>query len=98
MKGDDAFTADYMGAKFKFASAVNRDAFIEAPEKYAPQYGGYCAWAMADGKHAKGDARYWKIVDGKLYLNYNNSIQKKWDSDVPAFIDRADTAWASIND
>ena len=53
---------------------------------------------MADGKHAKGDARYWKIVDGKLYLNYNKSIQKKWDSDVPAFIDRADTAWASIND
>ena len=44
VKGDDAFTADYMGAKFKFASAVNRDAFIEAPEKYAPQYGGYCAW------------------------------------------------------
>ena len=98
VKGDDAFTADYMGAKFKFASAVNRDAFIEAPEKYAPQYGGYCAWAMADGKHAKGDARYWKIVDGKLYLNYNKSIQKKWDSDVPAFIDRADTAWVSIND
>ena len=73
-------------------------AFAAEPEKFAPQYGGYCAWAMADGKHAKGDARYWKIVDGKLYLNYSKSIQKKWDSDVPAFIDRADTAWASIND
>ena len=53
VKGDDAFTADYMGAKFKFASAVNRDAFIEAPEKYAPQYGGYCAWAMADDRRWK---------------------------------------------
>ena len=98
VKGDDAFTADYMGAKFKFSSAANRDAFIDTPAAYAPQYGGYCAWAMADGKHARGDARYWKIVDGKLYLNYNKSIQKKWHADIPGFIDRADTAWAGIND
>jgi YHS domain-containing protein len=98
VKGDDAFTADYMGAKFKFASSANRDAFIGSPQAYTPQYGGYCAWAMADGKHAKGDARYWKIVDGKLYLNYNQSIQKKWDADIPGFVERADIAWASINE
>ena len=97
VKGDDMFTVDYMGAKFKFSSAANRDAFIERPEAYAPQYGGYCAWAMADGKHAKGDARYWKIVEGKLYLNYNQSIQKKWDADIPGFIERADSAWEKIN-
>lgn len=98
VKGNDAFTAEYKGAIFKFSSAVNRDAFIEDPDAYAPQYGGYCAWAMADGKHAKGDARYWKIVDGKLYLNYNKGIQAKWDADIPGFITRADAAWANIND
>ena len=97
VKGSDDFTADYMGAKFKFSSAANRDAFLADPEKYAPQYGGYCAWAMADGNHAKGDARFWKIVDGKLYLNYNSSIQKKWEADEPGFIERADQAWREIN-
>ncbi|MEE2923092.1 MAG: YHS domain-containing (seleno)protein [Pseudomonadota bacterium] len=97
VKGDEAFTTVYMGAEFRFASAVNRDAFLADPQAYAPQYGGYCAWAMADGKHAKGDARHWRIVDGKLYLNYNKSIQKKWDADIPGFIERADTEWSDID-
>lgn len=97
VKGDEAFTTEYMGAEFRFASAVNRDAFLADPQAYAPQYGGYCAWAMADGKHAKGDARHWRIVDGKLYLNYNKSIQKKWDADIPGFIERADTEWSDIS-
>ncbi len=97
VKGDEAFTTEYMGAEFRFASAANRDAFLADPQAYAPQYGGYCAWAMADGKHAKGDARHWRIVDGKLYLNYNKSIQKKWDADIPGFIERADTEWSDIN-
>ena len=98
VKGRDEFTTEYMGAQFKFASADNRDAFLADPEAYAPQYGGYCAWAMADGKHAKGDARYWKIVDGKLYLNYNKNIQKKWDADIPGFIEKANSEWAAINE
>ena len=98
VKGQDEFTTEYMGAQFKFASADNRDAFLADPEAYAPQYGGYCAWAMADGKHAKGDARYWKIVDGKLYLNYNKNIQKKWDADIPGFIEKANSEWAAINE
>ena len=97
VKGDEAFSTEYMGAQFRFASAANRDAFLADPQAYAPQYGGYCAWAMADGKHAKGDARHWRIVDGKLYLNYNKSIQKKWDADIPGFIERADTKWSDIN-
>ena len=98
VKGQDEFTTEYMGAQFKFASAANRDAFLADPAAYAPQYGGYCAWAMADGKHAKGDARYWKIVDGKLYLNYNKSIQKKWDADIPGFVGKANSEWAAINE
>ena len=96
VKGSDDFTTEYMGATFKFASAADRDAFIADPAAYAPQYGGYCAWAMADGRYAKGDARYWRIVDGKLYLNYNAGIQKKWEKDVPGFISKADTHWSEL--
>ncbi|MCB9970141.1 MAG: YHS domain-containing (seleno)protein [Hyphomonas sp.] len=96
VKGSDDFTTEYMGATFKFASAADRDAFIADPAAYAPQYGGYCAWAMADGRYAKGDARYWRIVDGKLYLNYNAGIQKKWEKDVPGFISKADTHWTEL--
>ncbi len=95
VKGSTGFTTEYMGATFQFASAANRDAFITDPAAYAPQYGGYCAWAMADGKYAKGDANFWKIVDGKLYLNFNKSIQSKWNADVPGFISKADVEWAA---
>ncbi|WP_034824165.1 YHS domain-containing (seleno)protein [Hyphomonas pacifica] len=97
VKGSDEYTTEYMGAEFKFSSASHRETFLADPERYVPQYGGYCAWAMADGKHAKGDARFWKIVDGKLYLNYNSAIQKKWGAGEVAFIERADQAWRDIN-
>jgi YHS domain-containing protein len=95
--GSAKYTVSYQGADFYFSSAANRDAFKANPAKFAPQYGGYCAWAVAQGKHAKGDARFWKIVDGKLYLNFNAGIQKKWEKDVPGFIARADKQWPEIN-
>ena len=98
VKGSKEFSTEYNGATFQFASAANRDAFLEDPAAYAPQYGGYCAWAMADGKYAKGNAKYWKIVDGKLYLNYNAGIQKKWNADVPGFIEKADTQWQDLQE
>ena len=97
VKGTKDFTATHDGAEFRFASAANRDAFKKDPAKYAPQYGGYCAWAVSQGYHAKGDAKHWKIVDGKLYLNYNASVQKKWEADVPGFISAANTQWPTIN-
>lgn len=96
VKGDKAFTTQYNGANFRFASQNNLDAFLADPEKYAPQYGGYCAWAMADGKFAKGDADYWAIVDGKLYLNYNANIQKKWNADRAGFISSANGHWPDV--
>ena len=98
VKGSKEFSTEYKGATFQFASAANRDAFLADPAAYAPQYGGYCAWAMADGKYAKGDAKYWKIVDGKLYLNYNAGIQKKWNADIPGFIEKADTQWQDLQE
>ena len=98
VKGSKEFTTEYKGAVFRFVSAANRDAFLAEPDAYAPQYGGYCAWAMADGKYAKGDARYWKIVDGKLYLNYNAKIADKWHTDIPGFIDKADAHWSELHE
>lgn len=96
-KGSKEFTAQYKGAIFRFVSADNRDVFLGDPEKYAPQYGGYCAWAVSQGYHAKGDARFWKIVDGKLYLNYSASVQRKWEGDIPGFIAKADETWPDLN-
>ena len=95
-KGSDDFSTTYMGAEFRFASQANLDAFLAEPTRYAPQYGGYCAWAIADGQYAKGNAKNWAIVDGKLYLNYNKSIQKKWDKDRAGFITRGDAQWTEL--
>lgn len=96
VKGKSEFSTQYQGAEFKFASAENLAAFKADPEKYAPQYGGYCAWAVAEGKTAKGDADNWTIVDGKLYLNYNKKIQDRWEQDRANFIDMADTNWPEV--
>lgn len=95
-KGSSDFTTTYQGAEFQFASQENLTLFLADPDKYAPQYGGYCAWAVAQGDTAKGDARRWAIVDGKLYLNYNKGIQKKWDKDRAGFITSADSHWPTV--
>ena len=96
VEGDKAYSFDWNGATWRFASAAHRDLFAQAPEKYAPQYGGYCAWAVAEGGTASGDPRYWKIVDGKLYLNYDADVQKKWEKDIPGNIGRANRNWPSV--
>jgi len=96
VKGDDAFEYDWMGAKWRFANAANLAAFKAAPQSYAPQYGGYCAWAVSQGYTAKGDPKNWRIVDGKLYLNYNDDIQAKWEKDIPGFIAKANGNWPKV--
>lgn len=96
VKGDRQFSLRHLGAEWRFASAANRDAFAAAPEKYAPQYGGYCAWAVSQGYTASGDPQFWKIVDGRLYLNYDASVQKKWEADIPGFIAKADRQWPAV--
>lgn len=97
VQGDARFEAEWNEATWRFASAENRDRFLAEPEAYAPQYGGYCAWAVA----AKGelyaiDPHAWNIVDGRLYLNYSAEIQRRWEQDVPGFIERADRRWPEI--
>ncbi|PZD71199.1 hypothetical protein C1752_07475 [Acaryochloris thomasi RCC1774] len=96
VEGNSEFSYDWMGATWHFANAENRDSFSSEPEKYAPQYGGYCAWAVKKGTTAPIDPQAWKIVDGKLYLNLNPSIQKRWQKDIPGNIAKADENWPNV--
>ncbi len=96
VEGKSAFTAKWMGANWRFASAANRDLFVAAPDKYAPKYGGYCAYAVAQNSTAKIDPRAWTIVNGKLYLNYSFDIQKTWSADRDAYIAAADKNWPGV--
>lgn len=95
-QGVASFKANYQGAEFRFANAGNRAAFIANPARYAPQYGGYCAWAVSQGSTAGIDPNAWSIVDGKLYLNYNASIQSRWQGNRANFIVSADRNWPSV--
>jgi YHS domain-containing protein len=96
VKGKDEFRHDWMGAKWYFANAANRDDFARNPEKFAPQFGGYCAWAVANGYTANIDPEAWRIVDGKLYLNYSKDVQKKWEVDIPGFIKLGNENWPKL--
>lgn len=96
--GDARFTVEHDGAEFRFASQRNADLFAENPDAYAPQYGGHCAWAMSRGSLAPGDPELYKIVDGKLYLNFNQQVQRTWLGDIEGFIAKSDPAWAQIPD
>ena len=96
VKGVEKFSAQHQNVTYWFTSEDNRAAFVAAPAKYAPQYGGYCAYAASLGKKAPADPTQWSVVDGKLYLNYDERIQKQWRADVPGFIKQADANWSSI--
>lgn len=96
VKGSKKHSTNWNGARWLFASAKNLAAFEAEPERYAPQYGGYCAWAVSQGYTAKGNPDNWKIVDGKLYLNYDANVQKTWESDIPGFIRDANTNWPKL--
>ncbi len=96
VKGRTEFTAQHEGATYRFASAANRDAFNAAPAKYSPQYGGYCAFGAAGGYKAPIEPDAWTVVDGKLYLNYNQSVRRQWSSDIPGYVRKADANWPSI--
>lgn len=96
IEGSSDFETKWEGATWRFASAANRDKFVKEPAKYAPQYGGYCAWAVSQGYTADIDPEAWKIVDGKLYLNYSPKVQSKWALDVPGNIAKADANWPGL--
>ncbi|QFI37639.1 YHS domain-containing protein [Moritella marina ATCC 15381] len=95
-KGSNDYTAAYNGAIYQFASASNRDLFKADPSKYAPQYGGFCAMGVALNKKLDTDPTAWHIRGDKLYLNYNKSVQKKWNTDIPGYIETAQVNWVDI--
>jgi len=96
-KGVNEHVHEWNGAKWYFKSAENKADFIATPEKFAPQYGGYCAWAVgALGKAVKVDPEVWHIEDGKLYLNYDASVKARWSKDIPGFITKGDANWPTL--
>lgn len=96
VKGDKKFTYEWKDAKWRFSSQENLDKFKADPEAYAPQYGGYCSWAVSQGYTASADPDNWTIVDGKLYLNYDDDVQADWEKDIPGFIASANKHWPEL--
>jgi len=96
VKGKSAHALKYKGANWRFASEKNRLAFKQNPQKYAPQYGGYCAYAVSQGYTASTDPDAWSIVNGKLYLNYSKGVRSKWSKDRPGYIRKANANWPKV--
>lgn len=95
-KGQEQFQTSYNGATWLFVSKKNMELFKENPEKYAPQYGGYCAWAVSRGYTANGDPLVWFIHEQKLYLNYSLSVQNNWLEEIQQNISLADRNWPNV--
>jgi YHS domain-containing protein len=98
IRGSSTISYNWGGATWYFASEENKDAFATDPEKYSPQYGGYCAYGTADGHKAPTQADTWSIVDGKLYFNYNKQVQKSWSKNQVELIKKADENWPTVKD
>lgn len=95
-QGGASFTFPWHGMTWHFLSKENRDLFAASPEKYAPQYDGYCAWAMTEARKAVTDPEVWTIVNGKLYLNCSKAAYEKWSKDIPGHIKKADRIWIEM--
>jgi YHS domain-containing protein len=98
IEGSGEHEYEWSGATWRFSSADNLNSFKSNPQAYAPQYGGYCAWAVSQGYTASSDPQAWRIHDGKLYLNYSEGVQKTWAQDVTGNITKADTNWPKVLD
>lgn len=97
VRGSARFKYEFKGVEWYFSSEEHLELFKKTPEKYMPQYGGFCAWAVAEKKsRAAADPNFWKIVNDKLYLNYDRNIQEKWLKDIPGFIKAADKNWPEM--
>jgi hypothetical protein len=94
--GSEQYEVAWAGATYRFASQAHLDAFEANPARYAPAYGGFCAYGAAHGKKFDGDPQRWKIVDGRLFLNLDAEVQKKWSEDVAGNVAKADQNWRQI--
>lgn len=95
--GSERFTAQHEGAVYRFASAANRDEFRSNPQKYAPAYGGYCAFGTSLGKKFAIDGKAFKVVEGRLYVNKNLAVLDTWKKNIPGNIVKAEGQWPQIS-
>jgi hypothetical protein len=98
VRGSSSYVHRWQNAEWRFASAEHRDAFAANPERYVPQYGGFCAYGVAQGYRVDVDPTAWRIVDGRLYLNYDHSVQRTWAQDIPGYVRQADQNWTRLRD
>jgi YHS domain-containing protein len=96
LAGASAFQSKWEGATYQFANAANKATFDAEPAKYAPRYGGFCAYAASQGYKADADPNAWKIVDGKLYVNYNKAVGLVWQARQASFIEAGDKSWPTV--
>ena len=96
-QGSKDFSARHEGATYLFSSAANRDIFAAQPDKYAPQFGGYCAYGASRGYKAATDPKAFTITGDKLYLNYNQQVQDTWRADMPALLKKAEAQWQQVS-
>lgn len=97
VRGSRAHTASYNGATYAFASAANRDRFVAEPARYVPQFDGHCAWAAGQGYKAPGSPNVWRVVDGKLYLNYSREVGRRWANGTSAQIKAGEANWRKLD-
>jgi YHS domain-containing protein len=97
LKGNESLAFKWHDMTWYFSTKENRDLFADHPEQYAPQYDGYCAWAMTEARKAQTDPEIWKIVNGKLYLQCSQASYEKWSRDIPGNIRKADINWLNFN-
>jgi len=97
VRGRAEFSAEWDGVRWLFANAEHRARFLADPAAYAPAYGGFCAWAVSQGYTAPTDPAAWRIVEGRLYLNYDQSIKRRWERDIPGHIASADKNWPRLS-
>ena len=96
--GSGDYELEWEGATWRFSTAEHKAKFGANPEKYAPQYGGYCAWAVSNDYTAPVDPEAWKIVEGKLYLNYSHKVKANWEKEMAKNIRKADGFWPKLRD
>jgi hypothetical protein len=94
--GNPGITAAHKGATYMFASKSHKEMFTQNPEKYLPQYGGYCAYGVAVGALFPVDINTWQIRNGKLYLNLNPDVLALFNQDVEGYIAKAEKQWPDL--
>ncbi|MFY0610913.1 MAG: tat pathway signal sequence domain protein [Hyphomicrobiaceae bacterium] len=95
-RGSKKYTVKHAGATWRFANAANKAAFAANPSKYVPAYGGYCAYGVSQGYLVKIEPTAWAIRGGKLYLNYDRSIQRRWSRKPASYIATANKKWPRL--